>query len=299
VGTLLAVGLSVVGSGCSREDDSGPVLAPPLETALEAPNEYDPELEPARAVLPLVPADAGSLQVTDFDRVRLEQGVGDLTGESPAAERSAFWRRAEAESPLLSEGVVRPDEQALQQQYGLTQDDVSWEAHFTTESGEGWVMKLRDDVPTDALEQAVAEIAPGAEVDLENLLVLNGAASDADDSWAADESIASLVPEAPAQATYVSSACLDTEASGDTADLAELGPFSVSYGGTLATVRLGEDRTDVFARSRLTGGPAFAEALTDMVADPGTGRIGYRMADPALAADLAVSGRLPFAVCAS
>ncbi len=298
--TVLTVGLSVGVTGCSREDDSGPVLAPPLDTATAAPTEYDPGLDPARAVLPLVPAEATSLSVTDYDQVRLELGVGDLTGASPAAERAAFWQRAEAETPLLSDGLLKPDEQALQDQYGLTQDDVSWEAHFVTEDGEGWVMKLRDDFPTSDLQEGVTDyFGTDTEVDLENLLVLNGAAADADDSWATDDEIAAVVAEGPAQATYVSVACLDTEASGDTSDLTELGPFSVSYGGSLVTVRLGEARSDVSARSRLTGGPAFAEALTDVVADPGTGRIGYRMADPALAAELAVSERLPFAVCVS
>ena len=62
--------------------------------------------------------------------------------------------------------------------------------------------------------------------------------------------------------------------------------------------RQGEDRSDVFARARLEPGPAFGRAFTDVVADPGTGRIGYRLGDAALAAELALRGELPFAVCA-
>ncbi len=299
-GAAVVVALSVGLAGCSS-DDSGPVLAPPLETPGSAPTAYDPELEPARAVLPLVPAEATSLQVTDFDRVRLELGVSELTGRSPAGERAAFWKRAFAQSPLLSDGVLRAGEQAFAAEYGFTQDDVAWEAHFVTSDGEGWVLKLRDGLSPATVERAAdAGSGPlaGADVDAENLLVLQGAAPDVGSSWAADDDLAAVVPEEAAQATFVSTECLTTDVAGDTGDLLDLGPFSVSYGGTLATARLGALRTDVFDRSRLTTGPAFAEALTDVVADPGTGRIGFRMTDPALAADLALSGRLPFAVCA-
>ncbi len=299
-GVVVAVALSAALAGCSR-DDSEPVLAPPLEAGGGAPTAYDPELEPARAVLPLVPAEATSLEVTDFDRVRLELGVSDLTGASPAGERAAFWERAAARSPLLSDGVLKPGEQAFAAEYGFTQDDVAWEAHFVTADGAGWVLKLRDGLSPAAIERAAAASSgplAGAEVDAENLLVLQGAAPDVESSWAADDDLAAVVPEEAAQATYTSNECLTTEVAGDTGDLVDLGPFSVSYGGRLVTARLGELRTDVFDRAQLTTGPAFTEALTDVVADPRTGRIGFRMADPALAADLALSGRLPFAVCA-
>ena len=298
MGALLAVGLSVALVGCSN--DSEPVLAPPLDTGPTAPTEYDPELEPARAVLPLVPAEATTLEVTDYDRVRLELGVGELTGESPAGERAAFWQRAGTASPLLSEGLLKPDEPALEAEYGLTQDDVSWEAHFVGDAGEGWVVKLRDDLPVAGVERAVSAGAgpfAGAEVDAENLLVLNGAAADTDSSWAVEDDLAALVGDAAAQATYVARECVAAEPAGDTTDLTDLGAYSVAFGGKLVTVRLGEGRTDAFPRSRLTD-PAFERALTDPVADPGTGRLGYRLTDAALAADLARGGRLPFAVCA-
>lgn len=297
--TALAVGLSVVLGACS-EDDGEPTLAPPLETATEAPQAYDPELEPARAVLPLVPADATTLDVTDFDRVRLELGAGELTGKSPAAERAAFWTRASQRSPLLTDGQIRPQEDAFAAAYGFTQDDVSWEAHFRLGADEGWVLKLRDGVPVDAVERAAAAASgplAGAEVDPESLLVLSGAAADVAESWAADEELAALVPDAPAQATHVDTECVDVEvAAGD--DLTELGPFSLSFGGTLVTARLGEDRSDVFARARLEAGASFERAFGDPVADPGTGRIGFDLEDGALAADLAVRDDLPFAVCA-
>ncbi len=298
--TALVVGLSIVLSGCS-EDDAEPTLAPPLETATEAPQSYDPELEPARAVLPLVPAEATSLEVTDFDRVRLELGVGDLTGASPAGERAEFWQRADAEAPLLSDGVIRPEEQAFAAAYGFTQDDVSWEAHFRVGADEGWVVKLRDGLPLDAVERATTATSgplAGAEVDTENLLLLNGAAPDAASSWASEEELAALVPEAPAQATHVATECVDTAVPGDTGGLADLEAFSVSYGGTLATARLGEARTDVFERARLEAGPAFTRAFTHPVADPGPRRIGFGLGDAALAAELALTGALPFAVCA-
>jgi hypothetical protein len=246
-------------------------------------------------VLPLVPAEATTLEVTDFEQARLELGLGDLSEATTPAEQAAFWQRATAESPLLSEGLLGAAGS------GLNRDDVAWEARFDTSSGEGWVMGLADGVDLDAVARAVtAGTGPlaGAELDPQNRILLNGAAPDADSSWAAEDDLAALVPDTAAQATFVTRACESEEVAGDTGDLIDLEAFSLSFGGTLATVRLGEDRADVFDRSALSGDPRFGRAFADVVADPGTGRIGYRLADPALAADLTLAGRLPFATCA-
>ena len=78
---LLAALLLV--SGCSDDDpEPAPVAAASTGTAASP---YDATLEPSAAVLALVPEDAETLTVTDFDQVRLELGLGDLTDQSPAA----------------------------------------------------------------------------------------------------------------------------------------------------------------------------------------------------------------------
>jgi hypothetical protein len=83
------------------------------------------------------------------------------------------------------------------------------------------------------------------------------------------------------------------------AELDELDTYAVQFEGTLVTARLGEGRHDLFTRMRAAAGqPDFADAYEGGVADPRTGRIGFRMSDPAAAARLALQHRLPFAGCA-
>ena len=60
-------------SGCSDDKPEQPPVAAASETPEPA---YDASLEPAAAVLALVPEDAQTLTVTDFDQVRLELGAG-------------------------------------------------------------------------------------------------------------------------------------------------------------------------------------------------------------------------------
>ncbi len=69
-------------------------------------------------------------------------------------------------------------------------------------------------------------------------------------------------------------------------------------------MRLGALRDDMFDRARLPDvlprtDPEFGLGYADPVADPGGGRIGYRLGDPAVAARLARERHLPFAVCAT
>jgi hypothetical protein len=298
VALVLAAGVL---TGCSTEEPE-PVPAPPLPSSTEAtPQAFDPdpELAPALAVLALVPTDATSLAVTDFDRVRLQLGESLLTGASPPAQRAAFWRRAEAEAPLLSPGRLRPLDSRLARDHGFTQDDVAWEASFTGPAGDGWVARLRDGLDLTGVRRAVAEgVGPlaGSELDEDARLLSVGAAAAGGSSWAADEDLAGLVSGAAANATYVSRTCVPLELPPG-AELEELTAWSVSFGGSLATARLGPARTDVFARVRLPAADA-GRALTQGVGDPVGGRIGYTMADPPLAARLALAGRLPFAACA-
>lgn len=316
--TALLVALAV--TGCSV-DEPEPVPAPPLEEPrATAPSTYDESLATATAVLPLVPADATTLEVTDFEQVRLVLGASLLTGESPAGQRARFWEQAEQEAPLLSSGMLRPVEARLLRDYGFSQDDVRWEASFTGPSGDGWVLALRDDLALAGVQRAVADgVGPlrGAEVDSGNRLVSVGTAVDGESSWAVDPEVVALVSPVTASATYVERGCLPFEtafgadveeelAATPAADLAELEPleaWSLSFGGSLATARLGAERADVFERMRLAETlpatePEFGTGFADGVADPMGGRIGFAMPDPAAAAVLTNQRTLPFAVCA-
>ena len=102
---------------------------------------------------------------------------------------------------------------------------------------------------------------------------------------------------AEASSTFVQRGCLPGDTDGRR--LQELTAYAVEFGSTLATARLGAGRTDLFDRLALSEAlPAFTDGFTGGVADPSTGRIGLQIVDPVRAADLALRGRLPFAVCA-
>ncbi|MAS56160.1 MAG: hypothetical protein CMJ44_16335 [Pimelobacter sp.] len=321
MGMLLASALLL--AACS--DEAEPIPQTPLDEPLAAPV-YDAGLEPAEAAMALIPEDSTVLVVMDFDQLRLQLEQSGLTSESKARARKKFWRTAERESMLFSPGLLRSEDKRLRKKYGFTQDDVSWEARFdvpTSSLGtasEGWVLKLRDDLDLDGVRRAVeAGEGPlgGAVVDTTNSLVTLGSTTDPGASWAADPDRIALVGPT-ASATYVDTACVPYDvafADGDEADLApapagdlddldDLGFFSVSYGTELVTVRLGLARNDVFDRARLPDvlprtDPDFALGYLDPVADPGGGRIGYRLGDPDVAERLAQQRRLPFAVCGS
>lgn len=81
-------------------------------------------------------------------------------------------------------------------------------------------------------------------------------------------------------------------------DLEPLESFAIGFEGELATARLGPGRLDLFVRMRYALAEAtFADGFFGGVADPSTGRVGYRMTDPAAAAELALRRTLPFAAC--
>jgi hypothetical protein len=286
----------LVMSGCS--DDEPP--EPPEAVASPTPElAYDPGLEPSAAVLALVPETAQTLTVTDFDQVKLELGLPDVAGSDPAAVQE-LWDRAVAERPLLTPGMLRPDDQRLGTAYGFSQVDVAWEAHFSDSAGQqaGWVLAFRDGTDMQAVQKAVADGAGalgGATVDAGLRLATKGTTTDPTHSWAADEATAAVVG-LPANATYVARGCLPE---GAAADVDDLETWSVQFEGSLVTARLGEGRHDLFTRMRLgQTQPGFTAAYDAGVADPRTGRIGYIMADPAAAAKLALEGQLPFATCA-
>jgi hypothetical protein len=301
MGTALSGALAAVAllSGCSIGGD--PKILPPVTEPSTAPSlDFDGSLEPAAAVLPLVPEDVTTLTVTDFEQVRLQMGLPDLTSADSRTDRDAFWRRAEAERPLLTAGILRPIEPKLKKLVGLTQMDVDWEAHFFDEAEQesGYVVAFRDGTDMGAVQDAVDAgfaVLAGATVDSARGLLTLGSTSNGEESWAADADTRSLVG-LPANSTYVSRACADAAVSGD---LEELAVYSIQFEGTLATARLGEDRSDLFTRMRLGEQVStFGNGFEGGVADPATGRIGYVMTDPALAATMAMSRDIPFAACA-
>jgi hypothetical protein len=288
-------------SGCSDDKPPTPPAASPSETPDPT---YDASLEPSAAVLALVPETAQTLTVTDFDQVKLELGLPDVADDSDPAALQEFWNRAVAERPLLTPGMLRPDEQQLRTTYGFSQIDVEWEAHFfdSADQEAGWVLAFRDatDMQTvqKAVDDGIGQLA-GATVDAQQHLVSSGITSDPTQSWAADEETVAMVG-LPANATYVARGCTQSTG-GETAaaGVDELDGWSVQFEGSLVTARLGEARHDLFTRLRLgSDQPSFVSAYDGGVADPPTGRIGYMMADPAAAARLALEHRLPFATCA-
>jgi hypothetical protein len=297
---LVALLTAFAVSGCS--DDPPDPIRPAPPAPAPSPS-YDPDLEPAAAVLALVPQNVTTLTVTDFEQVRLQLGAPDLGENSGTAERSAFWQRADTERPLLSKGMLRPAERRLEGRFGFSQADVAWEAHFydAQDTETGWVVAFRDGTDMSAVERAVrADAAPlqGAEVDPALRLAMRGTTGEPAQSWAADTETAEMVA-LPANATYLHQGCLNETTVTTDADLDELDAFAVQFEGTLATARLGAGRHDLFTRMRLsTAAPEFSAGYDGGVADPSTGRIGFQMADPPTAAALALEHQLPFAVCA-
>ena len=307
-------------AGC--REVPAPVVRPPVppETIAGTPS-YDARREPAQAVLALVPESATTLSVTDLDEVRKQLGVPDLTSADLMADRSAFWRRAEAEAPLLTAGLLRADNSELMLDYGFTQDDVDWEARFTGPEGSGFVLAFREDLDLSAVARA-AEDGVGPLGDATVLrgahLAVSGVAADGATSWAKHPEVVDLLAQ-PAEATYVRRACVPVNtalgpsagfeeqqallATYDVTRLEPLGPFAVAFGDHLATVRVDPGRGDLFARLELAAGwPAadglsFADGFRAGVADPATGRIGFDVPKPPLAARLSLLELLPFAVC--
>jgi hypothetical protein len=313
------VATALISTLAACSDDPDPVEAPSFDVLPTVDPTYDADAEASRAVLSLVPEAAVDLAVTDFDQIRLQLGMPDLTSEDPRPEREEFWRRAEREAPLLLGGLLRGVDAQLEREYGWTQDDVAWEAHFGGPDGVGWVLKIRDDLPMGDILRAVdAGVGPldGAVVRPEDHLVVRNAAADGTESWAADPELVELVGS-PGSATYLTRECVPFEdvfgpgvkealapsPAADVDGLDELGPFSVTFGGALATVRLGPERSDVFERMRLPEtlpetDPQFGLGYRRGAADPLGGRIGWELGDPVAAARLALEKRLPFAVCA-
>jgi hypothetical protein len=282
---------------------------------------YDASLQPSAAVLALVPEDAATVTVTDFDQVRARLGVPELTSDSLMSERRDFWERAGEETVLLAGGMLLDDNSELMLDHGFTQDDVDWEAHFTTPGGPGWILGFRPDLDMTRVEGAVeAGVAGlgGADVDADRHLASVGMAT-AGETWGDRPGIADLTNDVEAESTYYRSGCVPLAdalgpdagaadqdavvAAHDPTDLGPLDAFGLSFVDGLATARLGLERGDLVDRSALaadfpTIGPTgFADGFDRAVVDPSSGRIGYTVVDPAAAAALTLTDVLPFAVC--
>ncbi len=301
--------------GCQQQPEPPP--ARPLASVPPAPAPaYDATLEPAAAVLSLVPQSADVVTVTDWDAIRAQLGQPDLTSEDLVTDRFTFWERADAESAALAQGMLREDGSTLELDYGFTQDDVDWEAHWRGEDGPGFALALRPDLDLAGVRRAITDaVGPldGARLRPEDHLVVAGTAEL--DVWASEEQWRPLVDE-PASATYLQRGCTPLhEALGPDADaedqaalleqhpvttLEELPGLALAFGDHTATVWVEPGRADLFQRLRVGEDwpvPPFPRTFTNGAADPSSGRLGYAVPDPPAAAGLALLGELPFAIC--
>ena len=316
--SLLGLTLALT-AGCGRDipppdAQPSPVHSP---TTTEHPP-FDAGLEPAEATLAMVPGSATTVTVTDYDQIRKELGVPDLTSEDPVSDRVDFWERARSEAPLLAEGMLQANESEFLLDYGFGQDDVDWEAHFTGPDGNGYVMAFRPDLDLGAVARAAqAGTGPldGARVIAQDHLVVAGVAEAGEGVWASDPTWTGLVGE-PAEATYLRRGCIplnealgpdagteeqeDLLAAHPVTNLDDLPGFTVAFGDHTATIRMEPNRDDLFDRidvARDWPVPDFRTGFRSGVGDPTTGRIGYNVPRPAEAASLTLLEELPFAVC--
>jgi hypothetical protein len=309
---LAGVLLALLTVGCSSAPTAPvPQPSPTVPTAIPP---YDASLPPARAVLALVPLPATTVLVTDFSVIRQQVGLPELTGESSAEDRSAFWQRAASASPLLSRGLSGAVDERLRATAGFGRDDVLWEARFSGGGRSGWVLALRTGVDPSRLRDAVRRgVGPfaGAHVDAAHHLVTSGTARPGEPVWGSDPRWRSLLPTV-GEAVLVRRGCIDadslpTPGGGVGRRLGTLQPldgFTLTFGDHVATARMSRDREDLFERARLdsawpAGGRRLGSVFGHAVADPSTGRIGFDVPRPARAAALVQAGLLPFGVCGS
>lgn len=293
---VAATAAAALMTGCTSEHPTpSPPPATVVPTAIPA---YDGSLRPAQAVQALVPLRARTIRVVDWAEIRRQVGLPELTGRSPAVDRAAFAARSAVDAPLLDPSVVAPDDARLRSAYGFGVDDLAWEAHFLGGGSRGWVLAFGPGVDMAAVSRAVrAGVGRlrGAHVDTRDRLVTQHVAAPGEPVWGGDPVWARLVP-GPGEAFVVHRGCLATHPrSSET--LQPIAGFAITFGDHVATVRVGRDRGDLFARVRLGRG-RFGRVFRYGVADPATGRIGYDVPHPSRAAALVRSGDLPFGTCA-
>ncbi|WP_067430159.1 hypothetical protein [Nocardioides jensenii] len=320
---LLVVGLA---TGCGSDDKHKDDPKAEQTTPTAIPEDLQPPEHKAvrdpRLVLALVPADAEILTITDYDAIRADLGMEDLTSHSLMTDRTAFWEQADRESVMLTDGLLREEHSRLWLDYGFTQDDVDWEARFTGPDGPGFVLGFRPDQDMAEVGKAVKDdVAPlkDARVEADQHLLVSGIAEEGDPVWASDPLLPELV-DADAESTYLRRSCIPVndalgvdatyedqealESAFDVTNLMPLEAFSVNVTDQVATARTDVDRTDLHDRADLidvwpeTGTITWRDAFEGLVvADPSTGRIGFKVRNPVAAANLVLGDHLPFAIC--
>ena len=291
--SVLAVGLALALVGCG--DDSEP-KKPQAAASEDTYPVYAATMDPVEAAMTLVPEGAKTLAVTDYDEVKSLFGFDDITSRSSPADQSDLWNRADKEAAQVSGGVLRGVDQRLRDTYKWGAADVIWEARFTGGDKDGYVIKVADRVkPGPAIKAGVGPLK-GAKFHPETHLITKNTASPDVENWAAQE-VMVAVAGGPATSTYVVKGCAEGGPKEKTR-LAPVEAYSVEFGGGLATLRLGEDRDDLFVRLKLGDqAAAYKKVFTNGVADPATGRIGFRVTNPVTAATLVTREPVPFAVC--
>jgi len=298
---------ALVLSACNGAPASAPTLsaepvpAPPLPTT-----------GPLSA-LELVPESATVATLTDFDAIRARFGVPEMTSADLMSDRITFWEQAQARAVLLTDGLLRADNSVWELDYGVTEDDVDWEVHFTGPEGSGYAVGFRPDLDLRGVRQAIQD----GKLDgyLDGHVLEKGTA--ATGSWADDPRWGHLVTPG-AESAYLGKGCVPVaDALGDAPvddpktvhvletvpDFEPLDAWSISYGDGIVTALIGLGRDDVIARTDLgkewptTGPISFREGFTQPLDDPMAGRIGYQVVDPHAAASLTLGEELPFAVC--
>ena len=280
------VGLVLVALIIARlvTDEAEPPTAPrsiaassspsPTRTDNASPTPSAPGPGALAEALSVVPLEATTVTVTDWDAIRARLGVPDLTSQDLMSDRRDFWLQAESPqggAVLLTDGLLREDNSTLMLDHDVTQDDVDWEARWTGPDGPGYALRMRPDQDMASLQDAVdAEVGPlaGATVLAEYHLVVEGVGEGAE-VWATDPLVATLTgePDQPVETAYLRRGCVPFEealgpdasfedqdavlADHDIRDFEPLAGVALTYADTTATAWLGPDRTDLGARAAL------------------------------------------------
>ena len=235
------------------------------------------------------------------------------------AERSDFWDRAGRDAVLLTDGMLRADNSELMLDYGFTQDDVDWEAHFTGPEGNGFVLRFRPDLPLAGVTRAVrGGVGPlaGARVLAEDHLVVSGTAADGRAGVGERAGLGPAVRRArgsdvrparlhpgrrrarrrpPTPSAWPPSTPRIRCTSSTTCRRSRSG--SATTWPRCGSRRTARTCSPGSTSAGLAGRRTSRQTFVDPVADPTTGRIGYHLPRPAAAASLTLLEELPFAIC--
>lgn len=223
-----------------------------------APSAPAPPVAAGPGALALIPAGATHATLTDYERIKARLDVSGLTSEDLMTDRLDFWRRAEATTVLLTDGLLRADNSRLDLRHDVTQDDVSWEVRWATtgdEAGAGYALSFRPDLPMERVAGAVADQVPallGADVEQEFGLLTRGAQASGP-AWIDRADLPALVNH-PFETMHINAGCVPfldalgadatsehVEAILETYDVDALLPVTavaVAFSGDAASVRV-------------------------------------------------------------